>query len=335
MKRSSIIKKSIETRRASLKILVTGGLGFLGSHLTEALLAQGHDLTVVDNRVSNVVDESFLRQKGAKVYAIAIEKFDLPHSFDRIYHCASLVGPAAVISYTTFLGYNIIETSYKVIEMAERMKARLLFVSTSEIYGAGGVFKEEDSKVINGKVSARLEYSVGKLLGEIMALDKARVSKLHVNILRPFNIVGPRQSPKGGFVLPRFVQSALEGKEITVFGDGTQVRSFTHVVEMVEAMIRIMESDFNGEVFNAGSPRNVIQIRELAKKVKAMTQSSSPIVYVDPKTIYGELYEQTNDRIPDATKIEKLLQWRASHSIEKIIQDTADYFLLPLDLSVI
>lgn len=311
-----------------MKILVTGGLGFLGSHLTETLLAQGHDLTVVDNRASNVVDESFLRQKGAKVYATGIEKFDSPHSFDQIYHCASLVGPAAVISYTTFLGYNIIETSYRVIEMAERMKARLLFVSTSEIYGAGGVFKEEDSKVINGKVSARLEYSVGKLLGEIMALDKARVSKLHVNILRPFNIVGPRQSPKGGFVLPRFVQSALEGKEITVFGDGTQVRAFTHVVEMVGAMIRIMESDFNGEVFNAGSPRNVIQIRELAKKVKAMTQSNSPIVYVDPKTIYGELYEQTNDRIPDASKIEKLLQWRASYSIEKIIQDTADYFLV-------
>lgn len=306
---------------------MTGGLGFLGSHLTEALLAREHDVTVVDNKASSVVEESFLRQKGAKVYTTAIEKFEASHSFDQIYHCASLVGPAAVISYTTFLGYNIIETSYKVIEMAERMKAGLLFVSTSEVYGTGGVFKEEDSKVINGKVSARLEYSVGKLLGEIMALDKARVSKLRVNILRPFNIVGPRQSPKGGFVLPRFVQSALSGKEITVFGDGTQVRAFTHVIEMAQAMIRIMESDYNREIFNAGSPRNVIQIRELAAKVKEITQSDSPIVYVDPKTIYGELYEQTNDRIPDATKIERLLHWRADYSIEKIIQDTADYFL--------
>lgn len=312
-----------------MKILVTGGLGFLGSHLAEALLTEGHEVVVVDNKTSNVVDESFLKNKEAKVYTTSVEEFEAPHPFDRIYHCASIVGPAAVISYSTFLGYNIIETSYRIIEMADRMKARLLFVSTSEVYGGGGIFKEDDAKVFNGKVSARLEYSVGKLLGEIMALDKTRVSKLHVNILRPFNIVGPRQSPKGGFVLPRFVQAALRGEDITVFGDGTQVRSFTHVTEMVKAMIQIMESGIRGEAFNAGSPENVIQIQELAKKVKRMAKSSSDIVHVDPKTIYGELYEQTNDRIPDTTKIERLIQWKATYSIDKIIQDTIGYFSTP------
>ena len=310
-----------------MKILVTGGLGFLGSHLAEALLNEGDELTIVDNKTSNVVREDFFaRWKGIKVYTTSVERFEPTHRFDRIYHCASIVGPAAVISHTTFLAYNIVETSYRIIEMAEKMNARLLFVSTSEVYGGGGIFREEDAKVFNGKVSARLEYSVGKLLGEIMALDKVRVSEIHVNILRPFNIVGPRQSPKGGFVLPRFVESALKGKEITVFDDGTQVRAFTHVSEMVTAMIRIMESDFKGEVFNAGSPMNVITINNLAKKVKEMTKSSSPIVHLDPKTIYGDLYEQTNDRIPNTEKIEKLLQWKAVYPIEKIIQDTVDCF---------
>lgn len=310
-----------------MKILVTGGLGFVGSHLAEALRDEGHAVTVVDNKTSNVIEESFLREKGIQVHTRSIEEFNPLERFDRIYHCASIVGPAAVISYTTFLGYNIIETSYRVIEMAEKMKARLLFVSTSEVYGGGGVFKEEDTKIVNGKICARLEYSVGKLLGEIMALDKVRVSELQVNILRPFNIVGPRQSPKGGFVLPRFIEAALQGKEITVFGDGTQVRAFTHVAEMVRAMIQIMESDLRGEVFNAGSPKNVISIQDLAKRVKRLAGSSSPIVYVDPKSIYGDLYEQSNDRIPDTTKIERLLEWKASYSIDKIIQETIDHFL--------
>lgn len=310
-----------------MRILITGGLGFLGSHLADALLDQNHDITIVDNKTSSVVEESYFEDKGAKVHTVSIEDFEPSHDFERIYHCASIVGPAAVISYTTFLGYNIVQTSFRVIEMAEKMQARLLFVSTSEVYGGGGVFKEDDAKIINGKVSARLEYSVGKLLGEIMALDKVRVSKLHVNILRPFNIVGPRQSSKGGFVLPRFVESALQGKEITVFGDGTQVRAFTHVSEMVKAMTQIMESDFRGEIFNAGSPQNVIQIRELARKVREMAQSRSPIVCVDPKTVYGHLYEQTNDRIPDTNKIEKMLGWKAVYAIERIIQDTIDYSL--------
>ncbi len=309
---------------AEKKILVTGGLGFLGSHLCERLLEQGHQLTLVDSCLSNVVEPGFFRS-CCQVFVEKVQNFVPSEHFDAIYHCASIVGPAFVLPYGGALGLDILLGTKKVIDLSLAMKSKLLFLSTSEVYGNDGIFHEDAAKTVTSNISVRLEYSVGKLLGEIMVLNCVRSSSLIANVVRPFNIVGPRQSSKGGFVVPRFVEAALNGEDITVFGEGQQVRAFTHVLDMVDALILVMESDCRGEIFNVGNPLNVMEINQLAQLTKTLTHSQSRIIHVDPKTIYGPLYEMTCDKIPDSSKIQRMLGWRPQYNIEQTLSETIDY----------
>lgn len=317
------------------KILVTGGFGFLGSHLIERLLQDPHNhVHVVDNLSTNPLPLDFLLDElhhpANLTYSIcSVAEYcrsDVT-AFDEIYHLASIVGPAGVIPHMGKIVKSIVDDTYDLMRIALETQARLIDVSTSETYGGGqeGFCSEAMARIVPAKSSARLEYAVGKLAAETALLNTCQVTSLNASIVRPFNISGPRQSGKGGFVLPRFVTAALRNRDLTVFGNGRQVRAFTHVKDVVDGIIRVTRSGRRGEVYNIGNPANRGTIEELADAVIRITGSRSKKVYVDPKAIYGPLYEEASDKYPDARKITEELNWQPRYSRDETIQHTAEY----------
>jgi UDP-glucose 4-epimerase len=326
------------------RILVTGGFGFVGSHLIEELLIEPNNLVhVIDNlSTSPLPYERLLKEINPPdrlTYEICTvqdyrqQSFDKP--VDEIYHLASVVGPAGVLPFMGRIIHSIVEDTYQLIELAQHHRARLLDVSTSEIYGGGqnGLCSEALPKIVPAKSSARLEYAVGKLAAEVALQNFSQVNSLDVVIIRPFNISGPRQSGKGGFVLPRFVAQALQGQDLTVFGNGKQIRAFTHVKNIASGLIQAMKQGHSGEAYNLGNSENKCTILELAQHVISISGSNSEIKFVDPKVIYGVLYEEANDKYPDATKANLELGWTPSRSLTKTVSEVINYMKnLPPDL---
>lgn len=319
------------------KILVTGGFGFIGTHLVEELLRAhpASSIHIVDNLSTNPLPPGeFLEEIGSPprlTYTItSIQEFlkqNPDEPFDEIYHLASVVGPAGVLPHAGKMIRSIVDDTYALIDAALRWNARLLDVSTSEVYGGGqsGYCSEEFPKIVPAKTTVRLEYAIGKLAAETALINTCRISDLHAVIVRPFNVAGPRQSGKGGFVLPRFIDQALRGEPLTVFGNGKQVRAFTHVKDIARGIRLVMEKGQTGEAYNIGNPMNRITILELAQRVIKLTNSKSPIAYVDPKTIYGPLYEEANDKFPDAGKAQKELGWQPERGVDAVICDAVEY----------
>jgi len=318
------------------KILVTGGFGFLGSHLVELLLSDtDNQVHVVDNLSTNPVpiDDllSQLDYPDRISHSITdVENFCDSWSGERykeIYHLASVVGPAGVLPHAGRIAASIVNDTMAVANLAMSCGARLVDVSTSEVYGGGqdGFCSETMFKVVPAKSSARLEYAVGKLAAETALLNLSGTRDLDLRIVRPFNVTGPRQSGRGGFVLPRFIGQAIAGVDITVFGDGKQVRAFTHVKDMVAGIVCAMKNGKKGEVYNLGNPANRCSILELAEEVKRITRTRSRIVFVDPTTIYGPLYEEANNKFPDASKAIAELGWEPRYGRNQAIEDTFLY----------
>lgn len=319
------------------RVLITGGFGFVGSHLVEALHAQSDAaIHVVDNLSTSPLPLPFLLDSLGAMPRLS---FDIRHlqefcagerhaHFDQIYHLASVVGPAGVIPHMGSIVKSIVDDTYAVMELASRTGAKLVDVSTSEVYGGGqeGYCSETLAKIIPPKTSARLEYAIGKLAGETALINRTRVSPLNACIVRPFNISGPRQSGKGGFVLPRFVSAALKDEDISIFGDGRQVRAFTHVKDVVSGIILTMENGRTGEAYNVGNPANKCTIEELADETIRAAGSRSRKLFVDPKRLYGSLYEEANDKYPDADKAMTELGWRPFYDRASVIKDTVSYF---------
>jgi UDP-glucose 4-epimerase len=216
---------------------------------------------------------------------------------------------------------------YRMVDLARTSNARLCDISTSEVYGGGrnGYCSEQDQKIIPPHVSVRLEYAVAKLAAEVALMNMSRVTELDVVIVRPFNIAGPRQSGRGGFVLPRFIQQALKGEPITVYGDGRMIRAFTHVVDLADGVVRVMKKGRRGDAYNVGNPSNKTTILELAQRVVRATESRSEIRFVDPKQLFGPLFEEANDKFPDADKAMNELGWRPRFSIDDVIRDAIEY----------
>ncbi|MCX6250382.1 MAG: NAD-dependent epimerase/dehydratase family protein [Bacteroidetes bacterium] len=312
------------------KILVTGGFGFLGSHIIEALLSDPENhVHVVDNLSTNPLPLDFLlsiiKNKKHLTYDIKnLIDFNPTESFDEIYHLAAIVGPAGVLKHPGRIVKNTVDDTYHVMDMAQRMDARLLDVSTSEIYGGGrdGFCSEFMSKIIQPEITIRLEYAIAKLASEIALVNKVNSSNLNAVIVRPFNISGPRQSGKGGFVLPRFILQAINNKPLTVFGKGDQVRAFTHVKDVAAGIINAMQMGRMGEAYNIGNMGNKTTILHLAEDVIRYTNSKSAIIFVDPKTIYGEKYAEANDKYPDDTKSGMEIEWKPKFSKRDVIEDT-------------
>jgi UDP-glucose 4-epimerase len=316
--------------------LVTGGFGFIGSHLVELLLKDPDtSVHVVDNLATSPIDpKSYLNQiryPDRLTYDICTVKDyfareDLP-KFDEVYHLASVVGPVGVLKHSGRILQSIVNDMYAVLNYATRTGARLCDVSTSEVYGGGrdGYCSEKDSMVIPPKISVRLEYAVAKLGTEVALTNLTRVSELHATIVRPFNVAGPRQATEGGFVLPRFIKQALSGEPITVYGDGRMVRAFTHVQDIADGIIRTMRYGAKGEAYNIGNPANKITILELAERVIKAIGGKSEVAFIDPKTLWGPLFEEANDKYPDADRAVSELKWHPRFDLDDIIRESIDY----------
>lgn len=314
-----------------MRYLVTGGFGFIGSHLVEALLAAGHEVHVVDDLSSNPVPlDVLLEEIGHERLTYDIQPLhECPifvggvlGGFDGIFHLASPVGPAGVLNWRGKITYRIIRDADIVKHLAMFDAERLVFVSTSEVYGGGegGTCWEGMPHVIPAKASARAEYAAGKLAAEMAVLN----TDIDALVVRPFNVAGPRQSSKGGFVLARFVEQALRDEALTVFDSGGQRRAFTHVRDVAQGLIAAMERGKKGFVYNLGNPQNRIRIRELAELVIKIT-GRGRIMFTTGKDIFGPNYEETADKFPAAARATLAWDWHPSRDIDQTIRDAYEY----------
>ena len=317
-----------------MKVLVTGGAGFIGSHLSERLLERGDEVWVIDNlstgRLENI--EKIVQNPHFHLTVDTIMHKNvmdgLVQKVDQIYHLAAAVGVRLIMDKPI----ETIETNVKgtevVLEVANRYKKKVLLASTSEIYGnhVQHTLSEEDNRIMGSVRKRRWAYACSKTLDEFLALAYHLEKKLPVVIARIFNTVGPRQTGQYGMVIPNFVQAALLGKPIRVHGNGEQSRSFNHVTDTISALVGIMdEPKAVGDVFNVGNGEE-ITISDLAKKVKEMTKSSSPIEYVSYEEAYGEGFEDMQRRTPNISKIQSLIGYKPSMTLEEILQSVIDYF---------
>jgi len=317
-----------------MRYLITGGAGFIGSHLTERLLDEGHSVSIIDNlSTGSLQNIEHLKTKPRFSYVIdticngpLLAK--LIDDCDAVFHLAASVGVKLVMERPVLsIDTNVTGTAV-VLECATKKKKPVLLASTSEVYGKASKvpFSEEDDLVLGPTSTGRWNYACSKAVNEFLALAYCKEKQLPVTIARLFNTVGPRQTGRYGMVLPTFVRQALLGHPITVYGDGTQSRSFTHVSDTVEVLSQLFRHpDAVGEVFNVGSEEE-ITITELARLVKTLTHSHSAIQYIPYHAAYEEGFEDIRRRVPDLSKLERLLNFRPTRGIEEIIQSVVDYF---------
>jgi UDP-glucose 4-epimerase len=317
-----------------MKALITGGAGFIGSHLAERLLELNHEVFIIDNlwtgrlaNIENIQDDERLHLVVDTILNESVMN-ELVFKVDHVYHLAAAVGVKKIMDHPVeTLDINVKGTE-AVLRLANRFKKKVLIASTSEVYGRhlNGKVSEDDSRVMGSVKKRRWAYACSKTLDEFLALAYHDEKKLPVVISRLFNTVGPRQTGQYGMVLPNFVQSALLGKSIAVYGDGTQSRSFIHVRDAVEAIIALMaEHQADGDVFNVGNDHE-ITINDLAQKVKDMTGSDSNIEHVPYEKAYGPGFEDMERRCPNIEKINNLIGFKPEYDLEAMIQSVIDYF---------
>ncbi len=315
-------------------ILITGGLGFIGTHCIEKWKSENWDICVIDNLSTNAIPVDHILTENVKVIQANILDLDYTHlgKFDLILHLASPVGPVGVLKHSGKMGQIILDDIYWVINAAKYNECPLVFVSTSEIYGyreSKSYLKETDDMVLHGEFSVRNEYAIAKLLSEIVISNQAKVdSSFKYQIIRPFNVTGKYQLPDGGFVLPRFVQQALNGEDITVYYDGSQIRAFTWVKDIVEGihLVSVAPKEHWNQEWNIGNELNEKPIQYLAEKVKQFTNSSSEIIHIDPVTLHGSLFAEAPEKIPDSDKIKTLLGWKPTKLVDEVILEVIDFY---------
>jgi len=312
-----------------VRALVTGGFGFIGGHLVEALLRSGRQVHVVDNLSSNPVPAGQLLDDLGHPEGLTFDIQDIAYGqhnrrrYDEIYHLASPVGPAGVIPHAGQMVRQIVDDAYTLIKLAQQNDAVLVDVSTSEVYGGGegGLCREDMPRKLVAQTTPRLEYAVAKLAAETAILN---TSGLRAVIVRPFNVAGPRQSSAGGFVVPRFIEQALSGEALTVFGDGQQQRAFTHVREIAEGLVQAAERGQTGTVYNLGNPANRIRVVELAVMVMKIV-GQGHMHFVDPQTIFGPRYAEAADKYPDSSRALRDLGWQPVAGVEQVVRDALRY----------
>lgn len=308
-----------------MRTLVTGGLGFIGRHLVKRLLEESDRVIDVVDDMSNaspVLAATVVKHHRVNFIHRPVHEFHTDQYYQAIYHLASPVGPAGVLKYAGRMAQMIVSDAYKLAEMALRQDIPMLAISTSEVYGCdpnGRPQSEDLPKIVPSYTTVRLEYGVAKLLMEISLLNMHRARGLKICTIRPYNTVGPGQRGESGFVIPRFVEQALTGRPLTVFGDGEQKRTFTSVDDLVSGLLAVMEHRLYGQVFNVGNPDNIYSINEVADLVIQLTQSKSVVTHIDPKVIYGDLYEEAWNKIPDITKIVGATGWSPTERLPNII----------------
>jgi UDP-glucose 4-epimerase len=313
--------------------LITGGAGFVGSHLAERLLADGHEVMVLDNLSTGSID-NIAHLKNVAGFSYAIDSVTneplLAEMIDRsdvVFHLAAAVGVKLIVEQPVHTLETNVHGTEVVLKHANKKKKLVVIASTSEVYGKSVdvPFRETADLVLGPTAKHRWAYACSKLIDEFLALAYWKERKLPVVIVRLFNTVGPRQTGQYGMVLPTFVRQALASQPITVFGDGTQSRSFTYVGDVVDALVKLAaEPRAIGDVFNIGSTSEVT-IQDLAERVKKMTKSVSPIVNIPYDVAYEAGFEDMPRRVPDITKIQSLIGFAPKLGLEEIIRSVVEH----------
>jgi UDP-glucose 4-epimerase len=314
-------------------VLVTGGAGFIGSHLVETLLSRGYEVTAIDDLSTGSIrnlDEA-RKHSGFTYYIDSVMNHrlmaELIDRADFVYHLAAAVGVRLIVERPVHTIETNIRGTEIVLELAARKKKRVLITSTSEVYGKSAKvpFSENDDLVLGSTTRPRWAYACSKAIDEFLGLAYYRQFAMPIVIVRLFNTVGPRQTGQYGMVVPRFVEQALRGQPLTVYGDGSQTRAFAYVGDVVEAMIALMEDPrAYGQVFNVGNDRE-ISICDLARLVIERTGSTSSIEFIPFEKAYDENFEDLQRRVPDLTKIKTLIGYSPKVGIEEIIDKVAAY----------
>lgn len=311
------------------RYLITGGAGFIGSHLVEALLARGDDVSVLDTlstgRLSNLAgardNDRFTFAQGSVLDELAVD--EAVRGCDVVVHLAAAVGVKLIVEQPLYSLTTNIKGAISVLEAAHRYRRKVMVASSSEIYGKNksDTLDEQADRVLGSLAVARWAYSTSKAVDEMFAYAYHRERDLPTIVVRLFNTVGPRQSSAYGMVIPRLVRQALAGEPLTVFGAGTQTRCFCHVSDVVRGLVGLLdEPGAVGDVFNVGSTEE-ISIEQLAKLIIASTGSSSSIVHMPYDVAYEVGFEDMARRVPDVTKMRALTGWRAERHLVDVLDD--------------
>jgi UDP-glucose 4-epimerase len=312
-----------------MRVFITGGAGFIGSHLCDALLKEGHQVSILDNmstgseaNIAHIKDRIEIHQGDIRDVAL-VEK--AMASADLVLHMAAALGVNTILENpiesvsTNFTGSEV------VLNAATKLNKRIIIASTSEIYGKNPKqpLSETDDRVVGTPQKIRWTYSDAKALEEAIAHALFLTKQLKVTTVRLFNTVGPRQTGRYGMVVPRFIQSAIKNEPITIYGDGTQSRVFCHVADAVRAILTIANTDSTiGEVYNIGGVGETT-IKQLAEKIIERTKSTSPITFTPYNNAYPAGYEDMQRRVPDTTKIKNSIGWSPANTLDNIIDDVA------------
>jgi UDP-glucose 4-epimerase len=317
-----------------LRVLITGGAGFIGSHLSDLYISRGDEVFCIDD-LSTGSFENIAHLKGNPKFRYTIDSVhnqpvmaELIDQCDVVFHLAAAVGVKLIVESPV----RTIETNVRgtevVLAQANKKKKKVLVASTSEVYGLSAEvpFREDGNLVMGATTKGRWSYACSKAIDEFLALAYWREKKLPTVVVRLFNTVGPRQTGQYGMVIPTFVKQALSGRPLTVYGDGSQTRCFGYVKDVVGALVALMDrEEAVGEVFNIGSTEEV-SIMELAERVKGLTGSKSEIVTVPYAEAYEEGFEDMPRRVPDTSKVSALVGFRATVSLDEILQSVIEYY---------
>jgi UDP-glucose 4-epimerase len=318
-----------------MKVLITGGAGFVGSHLAEALLARGDTVYALDNLSTGSID-NIEHLKADRRFHYVIDSMmnepvtaELIDRADVVFHLAAAVGVRLIVESPV----NTIETNVHgtemVLKLANKKKKKVLVASTSEVYGKSNnvPFREDADLVLGPTSKGRWSYACSKAIDEFLALAYWKEKQLPVVVFRLFNTVGPRQTGRYGMVVPNFVKQALLGHPLTVFGDGTQSRCFTYISDVVEALLGLAEHpQAVGEVFNIGNGTEEVTILDLARRVKARTGSRSEITMIPYDKAYEEGFEDMPRRLPDTGKLCRLIGYQPKVHLDEILDHVIEYF---------
>jgi len=317
-----------------MRALITGGAGFIGSHLSEALLDAGHQVLILDNLSTGSID-NITHLKGRPGFSYHIESVnnepllaELIDHADVVFHFAAAVGVRLIVEQPVHTIETNVHGTEVVLKHANKKKKLVFVASTSEVYGKSNdvPFHEDSDLVLGATAKHRWAYACSKAIDEFLALAYWKERKLPIVIVRFFNTVGPRQTGQYGMVIPNFVRQALAGEAITVFGDGTQSRSFTHVSDVVRALIALMnEPRAIGQVINIGNTEEVT-IAALAERVRALAGSASPIRFIPYDEAYESGFEDMPRRLPDLSKIETMIGYRPRFSLDDILAHVIEHF---------